>query len=44
MKYFENKKMEYSLNDIQKTMVRLATTAKQIWMVSADKYTNDETL
>jgi len=44
MKYYENKKMEYSLQDIQKTMVRLATTAKQIWMVSADKYTNDETL
>lgn len=34
MKYFENKKMEYSLEDIQKTMVRLATTGKQIWMVS----------
>jgi len=44
MKYFDNKKMEYSLEDIQKTMVRLARTAKQIWMVSADKYINDETI
>ena len=44
MKYFENKKMEYSLEDIQKTMVRLARTAKQIWILSADKYTNDETI
>ena len=44
MKYFDNKKMDYSLEDIQKTMVRLATTAKQIWMVSADKYTNDKTI
>ena len=44
MKYFENKKMEYSLEDIQKTMVRLARTAKQIWILSADKYTNDKTI
>lgn len=44
MKYFENKKMDYSLEDIQRTMVRLASTAKQIWILSADKYTNDETI
>ena len=44
MKYFENKKMDYSLEDIQRTMVRLARTAKQIWILSADKYTNDETI
>ena len=42
MKYLENKKIKYSLKDVQKTMVRLATTAKQFWMFGGDKFLNKE--
>jgi hypothetical protein len=42
MEYLENKKIKYSLKDVQKTMVRLATTAKQFWMSEANKFLNKE--
>ena len=42
MKYLDNKEIEYSLKDVQKTMVRLATTAKQFWMFEANKFLNKE--
>jgi len=42
MKYLENKEIDYSLKDVQKTMVRLATTAKQFWMSEANKFLNKE--
>jgi hypothetical protein len=42
MEYLDNKKIKYSLKDVQKTMVRLATTAKQFWMSEANKFLNKE--
>jgi hypothetical protein len=42
MEYLDNKKIKYSLKDVQKTMVRLATTAKQFWMFEANKFLNKE--
>jgi hypothetical protein len=42
MKYLDNKEIKYSLKDVQKTMVRLATTAKQFWMSEANKFLNKE--
>ncbi len=42
MKYLDNKEIKYSLKDVQKTMVRLATTAKQFWMFEANKFLNKE--
>jgi len=42
MKYLENKEKEYSLKDVQKTMIRLARTAKQFWMSEANKFLNKE--
>jgi hypothetical protein len=42
MKYLDNKEIKYSLKDVQKTMVRLATTAKQFWMFEANKFLNNE--
>jgi hypothetical protein len=42
MEYLDNKEIKYSLKDVQKTMVRLATTAKQFWMSEANKFLNKE--
>lgn len=46
MKYLENKDKNkvYKNDQIQKTMVRLANTAKKYWMMNADKYINNEIL
>lgn len=42
MKYLENKDKEITIPAVQKTMVRLATTAKQFWMFGGDKFLNKE--
>jgi hypothetical protein len=42
MEYLDNKEIKYSLKDVQRTMVRLATTAKQFWMSEANKFLNKE--
>jgi len=42
MKYLEEKEQELEIPNIQKTMPRLATTAKEYWMKNADKYTTKE--
>jgi len=42
MKYLENQDKELSINNIQRTMIRLAQTAKEFWMNNADKFLNNE--
>lgn len=42
MKYLENQNREMSINNIQRTMLRLANTAKQFWMSEANKFLNKE--
>ena len=42
MKYLENQDKELSINNIQRTMIRLAQTAKEFWMNNADKFLNKE--
>lgn len=42
MKYLENQDKELSINNIQRTMMRLAQTAKEFWMNNADKFLNNE--
>jgi hypothetical protein len=42
MKYLENQGKELSINNIQRTMIRLAQTAKEFWMNNADKFLNNE--
>lgn len=44
MNYLENKDIKPKTEQIQKTMVRLANTAKKYWMMNADKYINNEIL
>ena len=46
MKYLENKDKDkvFENDQIQKTMVRLANTAKKYWMMNSDKYINNEIL
>lgn len=42
MKYIENQDKEPTINNIQRTMLRLANTAKQFWMSEANKFLNKE--
>ena len=42
IKYLENKDREITIPAVQKTMVRLASTAKQFWMFGGDKFLNKE--
>lgn len=42
VKYLENKDKEITIPAVQKTMGRLATTAKQFWMFGGDKFLNKE--
>ena len=42
MKYLENQDKELSINNVQRTMIRLAQTAKEFWMNNADKFLNNE--
>ena len=42
IKYLENKDKEITIPAVQKTMGRLATTAKQFWMFGGDKFLNKE--
>ena len=42
MKYLENQDKELSINNVQRTMMRLAQTAKEFWMNNADKFLNNE--
>jgi hypothetical protein len=42
MKYLENQDKELSINNVQRTMIRLAQTAKEFWMNNADKFLNKE--
>lgn len=42
IKYLENKDKEITIPSVKKTMVRLATTAKQFWMFGGDKFLNKE--
>jgi hypothetical protein len=42
MKYLENQDKELSINNIQRTMMILARTAKGFWMNNADKFLNNE--
>lgn len=42
MKYLENQDRELSIENIQRTMIRLAQTAKEFWMNNADKFLNKE--
>ena len=42
VKYLENKGKEITIPAVQKTMGRLATTAKQFWMFGGDKFLNKE--
>lgn len=44
MKYLENNNRDLETNQIQRTMLRLANTAKKYWMKNADKYINNEIL
>ena len=42
IKYLENKGSEITIPAVQRTMGRLATTAKQFWMFGGDKFLNKE--
>ena len=42
MKYLENQNRELTIENIQRTMIRLAQTAKEFWMNNADKFLNNE--
>ena len=42
IKYLENKDREITIPAVQKTMVRLASTAKQFWMFGGNKFLNKE--
>lgn len=42
IKYLENKDSEITIPAVQRTMGRLATTAKQFWMFGGDKFLNKE--
>ena len=42
IKYLENKGSEITIPSVQRTMGRLATTAKQFWMFGGDKFLNKE--
>jgi hypothetical protein len=42
MKYLENQDKELSINNVQRTMIRLVQTAKEFWMNNADKFLNNE--
>lgn len=42
IKYLERKGQEISIPKVQKTMGRLATTAKQFWMFGGNKFLNKE--
>ena len=42
MKYLENQNRELTIENIQRTMIRLAQTAKEFWMNNADKFLNSE--
>lgn len=42
MKYLENNNRDLETNQIQRTMIRLAQTAKKYWMKNADKFLNKE--
>jgi hypothetical protein len=42
IKYLENKDKEITIPAVQRTMGRLATTAKQFWMFGGDKFLNKE--
>lgn len=42
IKYLENKDKEITIPAVQRTMGRLATTAKQFWMFWGDKFLNKE--
>jgi hypothetical protein len=42
MKYLENQDKELSIENVQRTMIRLAQTAKEFWMNNADKFLNNE--
>ena len=42
MKYLENQDKELNINNVQRTMIRLAQTAKEFWMNNADKFLNNE--
>jgi hypothetical protein len=41
MKYLENQDKELSINNVQRTMIRLVQTAKEFWMNNADKFLNN---
>jgi hypothetical protein len=42
MKYLENQDKSLSIENVQRTMIRLAQTAKEFWMNNADKFLNNE--
>ena len=42
IKYLDNKGSEITIPAVQRTMGRLATTAKQFWMFGGDKFLNKE--
>jgi len=42
MEYLENQERELSIDNIQRTMIRLAQTSKEFWMSEANKFLNKE--
>ena len=44
MKYLENQNREASIDNVQRTMIKLAKTSKNFWISNADKFLNDKTI